>query len=56
MLLPSSIIDGYIIINLFGKIDIYNTDAKGRKTKRISLIETPLFESYWKQIMKEISY
>jgi hypothetical protein len=22
----------------FGKIDIYNTDAKGRNTKRISLI------------------
>jgi hypothetical protein len=41
---------------LIGEIDIYNTDAKGRKTKRISLIETPLLESYWKQNMKEISY
>jgi hypothetical protein len=46
-------IDYYYLV---GEIDIYNTDAKGRKTKRISLIETRLFESYWKQNMKEISY
>jgi hypothetical protein len=33
-LLPSPIIDGWIIIiNLVGKIEIYNTDAKGCKTK-----------------------
>jgi hypothetical protein len=42
---------------LVGKIDIYNTDAKSRKTKWISLkFEAPLFKSYWKQDMKEILY
>jgi hypothetical protein len=46
-------IDYYYLV---GEIDICNTDAKCRKTKRISLIETPLFESYRKQNMKEISY
>jgi hypothetical protein len=38
-LLPSSIIDGYIIItNLVVKRYIYNNDAKGHKTKGILLI------------------
>jgi hypothetical protein len=39
-----------------GEIDIYNTDAKGRKTKRISLIWHRRLKSYWKQNMKEIPY
>jgi hypothetical protein len=39
MLLPSSIIDGWIIINIVGKIDIYNTDAKGCKTKNFTYLK-----------------
>jgi hypothetical protein len=34
--------------NLVGEINIYNSDAKGRKTKEFHLYMTPLFKSYWK--------
>jgi hypothetical protein len=45
-------IDYYYLV---GETNIYNTDAKGHKTKRISLkFEAPMFKSYWKQNMKEI--
>jgi hypothetical protein len=41
--------------HLVGEIDIYNTNAKGRKTKQISIkFEAPMFKSYWKQNMKDI--
>jgi hypothetical protein len=41
---------------LVGEIDIYNTDAKGRKKNEFHLNMTPPFKSYWKQNMKEILY
>jgi hypothetical protein len=46
-------IDYYYLI---GEIDIYNTDAEGRKTKTNFTYMTPPFESYWKQNMKKILY